>query len=402
MTLFYQSNPTWRLFTLAIAAAAVLGLPSKGDAQVREWSASGGKENIVLGDCRDCGDDVGMLVHCRGQTQPAVVTVAWAASETGREQGSVPVSIEVDGQVFQRNGTTVYFGQLGHVPTFELQPNDPLIPALQSGRIANISTNVARTSIGLRGSRDAFEIFKAHCGWNRLPVNDQGGVNQPQGNQPTFTQPQGNQPTFTQPQGNQPTFTQPQGNQPTFTQPQGNQPTFNQPQGNQPSFSQPQAQPSGVPGTSGSETANADGTQWFTIEHDTATTGKSGTSLIFGIPETDAIAINATCEAGNPGPYIPVMALIDLAGMPNGVPAQAQIQGGAFQKSYQGTVSVLSDEYAGLQLAIPVEDPFWSALSSGQPLSIRAPGGEPATLSAPGSVGAVFRFLEQCRSLFRG
>lgn len=352
MTFFYPVTPVRGLMILTIVSTSLLAVSDEGRAQAREWSANGFKESVVVADCRDCGDDIGMMVECRGQTQPALVTVHWAAAETGRDLATTPVTIEIDGEVFQRNGTTVYFGQLGYVPTFELRPNDPLLAALQQGGSANISSGPGSTSISLRGSGEAFEVFKVHCGWNRLPANNQGGFNQPQGNQPTSNQPQG--------------------------------------------------QPAGVPGTDTANTANEDGSKWFIIEFDAANSGKTGASLVFGIPETDAIAINATCEAGNPGPFVPVMALVDLGGMPNGLPVQVQVRAGAFNQTYQGTVSFLSEEYSGAQLAIPVDDPFWAVLDSGQPVSIGATGKQPVTLHAPGSVDAVSSFLDRCQTIFRG
>lgn len=336
----------------------MLALSQEGRAQQRAWDASGYQQSVVIADCRDCGDDIGMMVECRGSNQTALVTVQWAASESGRENAPTPVSIEIDGEVFQRNGTTVYFGQLGYVPTFELRSNDPLITALQQGGSANILSGRGRANISLRGSGDAFEIFKVHCGWNRQSAGNNGGVNQPQVNPP-----------------------------------RANQPATNQPQGQTPGQ---------TPSAPGSDTANEDGSKWFIIEYDAATSGKTGASLVFGIPETDAIAINATCESGNPGPFVPVMALIDLGGMPNGLPVQVEVRAGAFNKVYQGTVSFLSEEYSGAQLAIPIEDSFWAVLDSGQPVSIGAVGRPPVTLNAPGSVDAVSRFLDRCQAVFRG
>lgn len=349
MTSRFSPMPLRGLLSLSFVLAFTLALTDEGWAQRRAWAATGYQQSVVIADCRDCGDDIGMMVECRGPNRPALVTVHWAASESGRENASTPVSIEIDGEVFQRNGTTVYFGQLGYVPTFEVSPNDPVIAALQEGGSANISSGGGRANISLRGSGDAFEIFKVHCGWNRQSAGNNGGVSQPQANQPTSTQPQGQKP-----------------------------------------------------GAPGSETANEDGSKWFIIEYDAATSGKTGASLVFGIPETDAIAINATCEAGNPGPFVPVMALVDLGGMPNGLPVQVEVRAGAFHQVYQGTVSFLSEEYSGAQLAIPVQDSFWAVLDSGQPVSIGAVGRQPVTLNAPGSVDAVSRFLDRCQTVFRG
>lgn len=344
MTSPFPSMPLRGLLSLSLASALALAFTQEGSAQRRGWAATGYQQSVVIADCRDCGDDIGMMVECRGPSRPALVTVHWAASESGRDQASTPVSIEIDGEVFQRNGTTAYFGQLGYVPTFELGPNDPVIAALQEGGSANISSGRGRATIGLRGSGDAFEIFKVHCGWNRQTAGNNGAAAQP---------------------------------------------AVNQPQGQ-------------TPGVPASDPANEDGSKWFMVEYDPANSGKSGASLVFGIPETDAIAINATCETGNPGPFVPVMALVDLGGMPNGLPVQIEVRAGAFNQVYQGTVSFLSEEYSGAQLAIPIQDSFWAVLDSGQPVSIGAVGRQSVTLNAPGSVDAVSRFLDRCQTVFRG
>jgi len=344
MTSRFSSMPLRGLLSLSLASAMMLVLTQDGSAQRRGWAATGFQQSVVVADCRDCGDDIGMMVECRGPNRPALVTVQWAASETGQDQAPTQVSIEIDGEVFQRNGIMAFYGQLGYVPTFELRPNDPVIAALQEGGSAHISSGRGRTNISLRGSGDAIEIFKVHCGWNRRAAGNDGGVRHPTGNQP-------------------------------------------------------QVQTPGVPGN---EPVNEDGSKWFIVEYDTANSGKSGASLVFGIPETDAIAINATCEAGNPGPFVPVMALVDLGGTPNGLPVQIEVRAGAFNQVYQGTVSFLSEEYSGAQLAIPIGDSFWAVLDSGQPVSIGAVGRPSVTLNAPGSVDAVSRFLDRCQSVFRG
>ena len=88
---FYDCVRTGRYFnSLAVLSALVFGASTFAVAQEREWAAGGDSEQIVITDCRDCGDDIGMMVECRGKTQPANVTVHWAASNTGREGNTNP------------------------------------------------------------------------------------------------------------------------------------------------------------------------------------------------------------------------------------------------------------------------------------------------------------------------
>ena len=112
----------------------------------------------MLTDCRDCGDDIGMMVVCRGAERPAVVTVHWAAVANGQEGATLPMVLNIDGQNFNRQAVTRYFSQIGYTPEFELDRNDALIAALQSGRSLKISFGGQTTELALQGSHDAFEF----------------------------------------------------------------------------------------------------------------------------------------------------------------------------------------------------------------------------------------------------
>ena len=125
----------------------------------------------------DLSDVVALLARCpasRCTTRLAgksIWTIKWViVNECWYKRA--PVFIEVEGQAFERDATTIYFGQIGYLPSFELTPNDPMIEALQAGRNVDVTFGSARVRISLRGSRGAFDIFKANCGWNRLPVDD--------------------------------------------------------------------------------------------------------------------------------------------------------------------------------------------------------------------------------------
>ncbi len=144
------------------------------DAASRTWAASGDGKEIVVADCRDCGDDIGMMVVCRGADQPAEVIIHWGAVEKGQEGAVLPILLDIDGQAFKRQATTQYFGQIGYTPQFQMDRVDPLIAALQSGHNVRVTFSGQTTEISLRGSHRALGIFKSHCGWNRsaIPPDD--------------------------------------------------------------------------------------------------------------------------------------------------------------------------------------------------------------------------------------
>lgn len=155
-----------RAARLVVAGLAALTcLSAAPGASARTWSANGDGAEITLTDCSDCGDDIGMLVACRGVSRPAEVTVHWAASDDGEDGASAPLAVEVDGARFSYPATTVYYGAIGYTPQFDLYPDDPLVEALQHGRRARFRFNGATAEIGLSGSRAAFQAFEAECPW---------------------------------------------------------------------------------------------------------------------------------------------------------------------------------------------------------------------------------------------
>ncbi|WP_083238948.1 MliC family protein [Methyloceanibacter superfactus] len=129
------------------------------------WRATGLYEAIVAADCSDCEEELGIIIACKGNGLPAEVTVNAAASQSGQDGAEAPVTFTIDGEDFTRTARTVEYGLIGFTPVFSLPPDDPIVEALQGGSRAFVSFNGARAKLGLKGSREALDIFKAHCGW---------------------------------------------------------------------------------------------------------------------------------------------------------------------------------------------------------------------------------------------
>ena len=142
----------------------------------RVWSAHGQGSGITATDCtNDCEEDIGIIFMCQGQGLPARVEVPWVALENAREGERRPLDVVVDGRSFRYTATLGGPGLVGHVPAFTVAPGDPLIDALQSGSVAQVQFDGSGVNIGLRGSRSALDIFKAHCGWNGAAAASAGG-----------------------------------------------------------------------------------------------------------------------------------------------------------------------------------------------------------------------------------
>jgi hypothetical protein len=166
------------LTTFAVGLLMTIGAvaTSPASAQSRTWSVRGHGAATVATDCTNCGDDTGMLIACKGAGLPAEVTVMWAALRKGVEGAGAPVVIEIDGKSRSYQARTLHYAEVGYPPAFTIAPNDPLIPALQSGRQANVHFGTTTTTISLTGAGPALEAFKAGCGWSQAATPVQGTV----------------------------------------------------------------------------------------------------------------------------------------------------------------------------------------------------------------------------------
>ncbi|MBN9669618.1 MliC family protein [Roseibium aggregatum] len=144
---------------------------------------------------------------------------------------------------------------------------------------------------------------------------------------------------------------------------------------------------------------SADGAQWQQSGYDDENGGRSYT-LTYGIPETDAWALNAFCEARAKGPGIPLMLALNFGARNNGDVVEVIFSTGAYQTVFSGTVSIQSDEYAGVEVMIGVEDPFWNALGQGDALLYGLPGEEMRSVPLRGANAPVRSFLDHCQQTF--
>ncbi|WDR01287.1 hypothetical protein PSQ19_10555 [Devosia algicola] len=158
--------------------------PAPSPATSRVWSNGGAYETVTALDCRDdCEEDIGIIFMCTGLGLPASVDIPWVSTEQGPAGRTGPITFNVDGQRFQYTAHIGNYGLVGHIPSFTVNPDDPFVGALQAGANARVSFDGAEANIGLKGSRSALDIFKAHCGWNNIaddsPVSAQPAESNP-------------------------------------------------------------------------------------------------------------------------------------------------------------------------------------------------------------------------------
>lgn len=168
-------NPATTLSTACLLIiAAFWATPTI--AQDRAWSVTGSGAEVVVTDCTDCGDDIGMMISCKGAGRPAEVLVHWAAMQKGTMGSAQPVAFQVAGETFRFNARTVHLRAIGYLPGFMLNPGDPLLAALQAGQQASVRFGSATTTIDLRGAQSAIETFKTSCGWSQAAMPAHGAA----------------------------------------------------------------------------------------------------------------------------------------------------------------------------------------------------------------------------------
>lgn len=144
---------------------------------------------------------------------------------------------------------------------------------------------------------------------------------------------------------------------------------------------------------------SGDGARWQQSGYDNDQGGRNHT-LTFGIPQTDAWALDAVCEAGAMGPGIPLMLALDFGGRRNGEAVDVRFQAGDYQATFAGSVSIQGEEYAGVRVMIGVDDPFWNALRQGDTLQYGLAGEEARSVSLSGASAPLRRFLGYCQETF--
>ncbi|WP_425417928.1 hypothetical protein [Oricola indica] len=119
--------------------------------------------------------------------------------------------------------------------------------------------------------------------------------------------------------------------------------------------------------------------------------------LTFGIPETDAWALNVTCGPGSVEAGATVMLALSFGEREDGEAVGIRIEAGDYAADLSGTVSIQSSEYAGVETKIGMEDGFWAALAGAETLAYGIAGEEARVIPLEGVGEPLGRFLGACR-----
>jgi hypothetical protein len=132
---------------------------------------------------------------------------------------------------------------------------------------------------------------------------------------------------------------------------------------------------------------------------------QSSILLTFGVPESDNVQFVARCQIGAGGPYANVMVWADTAGLPNGTPVQMTFTDGAGALTMvDGSITGVMAEVGitGVEMALSLEDPFFSLLRARQFLRYGFPGNQSGELETTGMGPHLDAFLGACANPVAG
>ncbi|MBO6554648.1 MAG: hypothetical protein JJ926_18050 [Roseitalea sp.] len=427
---------------VGIGALMVAGSAHSAAAYTEGWTVDGTGTDVVAADCGDCEEELGMVVACVDNGQPARITIHAGAAETGVDGGFAPIVFDIDGETIVRTAKTVHYGLLGYTPEIEIAYDDPLIPALQAGSVADVTFNDGGGQVSLKGSRDALAVFVHECGWTvegfrknlaataanapapapapsvpapapqgqtaMLPVfGNQGSAPSPPpapspGPAPSASPGPSPTPAPAPMPASGPTPSPMPGPAPSPSPSPAPGPQAAPAPGQQamlPVFNDQQAGTGQMPPQSQTvltrtpPVPDADGMFWFTGD---GAGGGSPKTIYYAIPQSDASALFASCEQFDPA----TLSLEVYTSFGNRGPGSAvtlEITHALGMATFQGSTFIENEEYAGSRFRVPKADPVWAALAQSPQFSIGIAGEQKAQLPGLAGAPALTEFSTVCR-----
>ena len=139
-----------------------------------------------------------------------------------------------------------------------------------------------------------------------------------------------------------------------------------------------------------------DSAHWFTLESEDQQ-GARTFSLLYGVPESDAVLFSTSCAMGSEAKSVEVDLIVDYGAAAPDEDIGAVIEAGSKTFSFPARVFADSDEYAGVRLQISRKSPVWSALKSAPEPKFGVEGGTSmSSASADGAETAFADFAANC------
>ncbi|SDB25729.1 VHL beta domain-containing protein [Bauldia litoralis] len=124
-------------------------------------------------------------------------------------------------------------------------------------------------------------------------------------------------------------------------------------------------------------------------------------SLVYAIPETDAVQFIATCRIGAGGTYATIELGADIGSLAEGAPVDVRILGSNYRDVITGDVIGVGAEVGltGVSLAVELDDPIWQAMQTSLELAYTAGERTDHSLGLNGAADPVARFVTDCRDM---
>ncbi len=129
--------------------------------------------------------------------------------------------------------------------------------------------------------------------------------------------------------------------------------------------------------------------------------GPPGASLVYGLPETDAVQLFATCRQDRPN--VTIILGSDVASAAAGSALQLNIRGQSFQKQYRASAEVPAsgEGLTGFIFDVALNDPLWNAFAAESSVSYGLKQLRDR-LPLAGSSLPLSKFISSCSSLATG
>ncbi len=127
--------------------------------------------------------------------------------------------------------------------------------------------------------------------------------------------------------------------------------------------------------------------------------GKSA-GLIFAVPETDDVQVQADCDSGfvRGGKTISLVLAADIGTMKDGEAVKVRFTGGRFKHSVKGIVhgTTLEEGVTGAHVQLSHKNKLWQAMQERDALDYQVPGYQVANLKLRGGASTIQRFVNTC------
>jgi hypothetical protein len=151
-------------FSAPSLALAIAALSVSASAAALDWNATVTETAASVADCRDCDENISLLVSCeRGQKQREVHFFLLEQRDDKLADKTAVVTVTADRKTQTVTATYSQPGEAGPYPVAKIASNDPLFELLSRATAAKFAANSEVTPFKLKGTRKAFREMNAVC-----------------------------------------------------------------------------------------------------------------------------------------------------------------------------------------------------------------------------------------------